>query len=76
VVAGILTTFGIIHSPLVGEKMFWPWELFDESMAEHREMVLRFAIAYGVTAVILAVFGVINQGQKTIDTDKEFEAII
>jgi AGZA family xanthine/uracil permease-like MFS transporter len=31
-VGGLFTLFGLMHSPFFGDKMFWPWQLFEESV--------------------------------------------
>ena len=74
-IGGMFTLFGIMHSPLVGDKMFWPWELAQMDAAD-KAMVVNFAIAYLVMATILFVLGWIMRDElKLITTDKEFEAL-
>ena len=48
-VAGCGTLFGVIHSPLPGSPVFWPWQL---AHAEG-EWVLRFTLGYFLAALVL-----------------------
>lgn len=75
-VGGILVLFGVMHSPLEGDKMFLPWQLSDETMfsAGEKLLVIQLAIAYLVMAFLL--FGLGNViDEKVINTDEEFEKI-
>lgn len=70
-IAGLLTLFGVIHSPLAGEKMFFPWW-----MTDHQDFsrVLQFAIGYLVMASILVGVAWFMRNELTpINTDEEFE---
>ena len=67
-----------MHSPLPGDRMFWPWQLFDGATfsAEQAASVRDFAIAYLVMALLmygLEVF--LGEDLKTIDSDEEFEKL-
>ena len=55
--------FGIIHSPFVDGKMFFPWQL-DEAM---RETPIRYAIAYLSVAVIMIAWGWWHQSRNPAD---------
>ncbi len=79
-VAGVLVLFGIMHSPLDGDKMFWPWQIgqiagldgtvsFDPAV--HR-VVVEFAVSYFVMAVLMLMLG---WHQQPIDSDEEYEQI-
>jgi AGZA family xanthine/uracil permease-like MFS transporter len=51
-VASCGALFGVIHSPLPGSPMFWPWQLDWEV----REWVLRFSCGYALAGLILLLF--------------------
>ena len=75
-VGGMLTLFGLMHSPLPGDQMFWPWQIFDSGVlgSEQAASVRDFAIAYLVMALLM--FGLqvrLGDDLKTIDSDEEFE---
>lgn len=73
-VAGLLTLFGVVHSPMAGEKMFLPWG----EITQHPDFsrVLQFAIGYLVLAVVLYVVGWLMRDElKPITTDEEFESL-
>ena len=54
---GVLTVFGVMHSPLAGDKMFFPSDLMNGDVFNSASVaaVRDFAIAYFVMAVILLV---------------------
>ena len=52
-VASLATLFGVIHSPLPGGAVFWPW-----SAGIVREVAWPVAGAYGLLAAICAMLGV------------------
>ena len=74
--AGMLVLFGVMHSPLAGDKMFLPWSLSDPAVfsAEEKRVVLQFAVSYLVMAVLMFVVGTVSNS-KTIDSDEEFEKL-
>lgn len=70
-IAGLLTLFGVIHSPIAGEKMFFPWTIAGDP---NFERVLQFAIGYLVMASVLFGLAWMMRGELTpITTDEEFE---
>lgn len=70
-VAGLLTLFGVIHSPIEGEKMFFPWTIAENP---NFARVLQFAIGYLVMASILFGLAWWMRNELTpITTDEEFE---
>ena len=74
-VAGILTLFGVVHSPMAGEKMFLPWST-SLSESGHFMLVIQFAVGYLVMAGVLFGLGVaMKDSLKPIETDEEFEAL-
>ena len=75
-VGGILVLFGVMHSPLFGDKMFLPWELSDTTIfqPEEKMLVVQLALAYLVMAVLLFALGHFIK-EKVINTDEEFEKI-
>jgi hypothetical protein len=77
-IGGILVLFGIIHSPLPGDQMFWPWDLGNEEMisADQKSLVIQFAIAYFVMGLVTFGMSVWTNGKvNVITTDEEFEAL-
>jgi adenine/guanine/hypoxanthine permease len=52
-VASLATLFGVIHSPLPGGALFWPW-----SVGIAREVAWPVAGAYGLLAAVCAMLGV------------------
>ena len=78
IVGGLLTLFGLMHSPLPGDRMFWPWQIFDPAVlsAEQAASVRDFAIAYLVMASLMFGLGILLGDElKTIDSDEEFEKL-
>lgn len=74
-VGGILTLFGVMHSPLPGDRMFLPTQLAEMAVAE-RGMVIQFAAAYLVMAAIPCGLLWLWRGRLTpLSTDEEFEAL-
>lgn len=76
---GVFTLFGLMHSPLEGDKVFWPWGLFSDakfSLSE-RTIVLEFAGAYLLMALLVAGLGIAMVGKtKIITTDEEYEQLV
>ena len=54
-VAGVMVLFGVMHSPLSGDRMFWPTAI-GEMEASTRNLIVQLAVTYFVMAGIL--FGV------------------
>ena len=78
-VGGLLTLFGLMHSPLPGDQMFWLWQLFDPETfaAEQTRSVRDFAITYLVMALLMVGLSVtLGDELKPIDSDEEFENLI
>jgi len=77
-VGGILTLFGLMHSPFFGDKMFWPWQLFAESVSEsERRVVIEFAAAYLVMAILMFGLAVLLKDKLTvIDSDEAYEELL
>ena len=75
-IGGVFTLFGFMHSPLVGDKMFLPWQIstFDELP---RKMVTEFAIAYLVMAVLMFLIGWLTaDSQIPVESDEDFENLL
>ncbi len=73
VIAAALTAVGIVHSPLPGDKMFWPWQL--EGAANIRiisELVASYLLMAAILATLAALTKEIN---PPIASDDEFEGI-
>ena len=56
-VAGAATLFGVIHSPLPGAAMFWPWSIPQLPAATAGQTPLHLALAYGLAAALLFAWG-------------------
>ena len=76
----VFVLFGFIHSPVEGDKMFWPWDIWSmgnpdggESLSPRRA-IIEFAIAYLVMGLILLGLSRISDA-KPIDTDEEFDQL-
>ena len=89
-VGGLLVLFGVIHSPIAGDKMFWPWQLSPEFNAwinerfnteyvavdsGSRKIVIEFAIAYLVMAVTVFGLGWWKKDEPPILTDEDYEQL-
>lgn len=73
-IAAGLTWFGVIHSPLPGDKMLLPWR--DLTDPAHLRMVAEMATVYTIMAGILWGIGRLTRGvNRPIESDEEFEAI-
>ena len=73
---GMFVLFGVIHSPLAGDQMFLPWQMNDAAMFDElsKKVVLEFAVAYLVMAVLMFVLGSVSKSDP-IETDEEFEKL-
>jgi AGZA family xanthine/uracil permease-like MFS transporter len=77
-VAGILVLFGVIHSPLAGEKMFLPRQLNDSAMFDQHasRVVIQFAVSYLVMSLLL--FGIghwVKSDPQEIESDDVIKAM-
>ena len=73
---GMFVLFGVIHSPLAGDQMFMPWQLNDPAVFDEnsKKVVLEFAVAYLVMAVLMFLLGSVSKSNP-IETDSEFEEL-
>jgi AGZA family xanthine/uracil permease-like MFS transporter len=72
-IAACLTAFGIVHSPQVGDKMFWPWNLTDPSQIR---VVSELVASYCIMALILWVVGfTTKKANPPLNSDEEFERL-
>ena len=72
-VGGILVLFGIIHSPLAGDEMFFPWSL-NEFESSQKTVVIQFCLAYFVMALTMFGLGTWSK-ESPIDSDEAFEEL-
>ena len=72
-VGGILVLFGIIHSPLAGDEMFFPWNL-NSFAPSQKSVVIQFCLAYFVMALTMFGLGIWSQ-ERPITSDEEFEKL-
>ncbi len=70
-VGGLFVLFGVIHSPLAGDKMFWPWNIGEPDL---RIIVVEFAAAYLIMALIMFGLGWLVR-TPPIDTDEDYESL-
>jgi AGZA family xanthine/uracil permease-like MFS transporter len=52
-IAALLTTFGVMHSPLESGGMYWPWNL----PLENLKYVAQYAAGYALVALLLVAWG-------------------
>lgn len=72
-VAAVLTLFGVIHSPLPGDRMFWPWTLTDPAQIR---VVVELVGCYLLMAGLLVGIGASTARiNPPISTDEEFERL-
>jgi len=74
VAASVLVLFGVMHSPLAGDRMFWPTEIA-EMPEDGRSYVIQFCVAYLVMAAICFGMSAVTTKDEFIDTDEAFEAL-
>lgn len=77
-VGGLLTMFGLMHSPIDDDKMFLPWQLFDTDFASvaQRNISVQFAVAYLVMAVLMVGLEMLLKDKlKVINSDEEYEKL-
>ena len=78
-IGGAFTLFGLMHSPLEGDKMFWPWQLFDPDITTpaQRMISLQFATAYLVmSGLTLGLSYWLSDKLSVITTDEEYEELL
>jgi AGZA family xanthine/uracil permease-like MFS transporter len=51
---GLMTLFGVIHSPLPDGSMFWPWDIQGTMISR---MVYEYSAGYLVVAVLIFFLG-------------------
>jgi adenine/guanine/hypoxanthine permease len=74
VLAAGLTAFGVMHSPLPGDKMFWPWNL--DGSANVR-IVSELVVSYLIMATLFALIGGLTRTQNPpLNSDEEFERLV
>ncbi|MGI9518100.1 MAG: permease, partial [Pirellulaceae bacterium] len=78
-VGGILSLFGIMHSPWQGDKMFWPWNIGEIPGSTEidpfvQQAIYEFSFAYLVMAMLMFALGWIMKPDP-IDSDEEYEAL-
>ncbi len=82
-VGAILVLFGIMHSPIPGDKMYWPWEIglvTDlatgqlKSDPDIRRIILEFAAAYLVMALLMLGLGLLMR-PAPVESDEQFESL-
>lgn len=78
-IGGFFTLFGLMHSPLDGDKMFLPWQLFDSKITsvDQRNIAIQFAVAYLVMAAMMVGLELLLQDKlKVINSDEEYEKLL
>ena len=74
VAASALVLFGVMHSPLPGDRMFLPTKIADMPV-ESRSYVIQFCVAYLVMAGICFGMSAVTSDDEFIDSDEVFEAL-
>ncbi len=69
-----LVLFGVMHSPLPGDRMFWPHDLV-KMPAAYRSYVIEYCVAYLVMAGICFGASLTTQEDEWIDNDQEFDKL-
>jgi AGZA family xanthine/uracil permease-like MFS transporter len=69
--AGACSLFGVIHSPLPGSRLFWPWEL----PVEFRGTTFGFVGGYFATAGLLVTWHAWRQRWPDAMTETELEEL-
>lgn len=72
--ASVLILFGVMHSPLPGDRMFWPTEIVSMT-AESRNYVIQYCVAYLVMAGICFAMAAVTSENEFIDSDEAFESL-
>ena len=78
-IGALFTVFGLMHSPLSGDRMFWPHQLFDETIFNHEQhsIAIQFAIAYVIVGGLMLGLGQLLKGKMTvINTDEDYEKLL
>ena len=74
VAASVFVLFGVMHSPLPGDRMFSPIDIANMP-AEARTYVIQFCVAYLVMAGICFGMSAVTSEDEFIDSDEVFEAL-
>lgn len=73
---GVFTSFGFVHSPWDGDKLYDPRMLLSEVMHEHRMQVLQIVGGYLLSALIVWLMEFTKRSRTdTIDSDEQYEAL-
>ena len=65
---GILTLFGVMHSPLPDGSMFWPWQIGDTVL---QRLTWEYAAGYLVVAVLIYFLGHWSSKDQRVAGDDE-----
>jgi AGZA family xanthine/uracil permease-like MFS transporter len=65
---GILTLFGVMHSPLPDGSMFWPWKIGDTVL---QRLTWEYAAGYLVVAVLIYFLGHLSSKYQRASGDDE-----
>ena len=74
VAASVFVLFGVMHSPLPGDRMFSPIDIVNMP-AESRNYVIQFCVAYLVMAAICFGMSAVTTEDEFIDSDEAFESL-
>lgn len=77
---GVLVLFGIIHSPLPGDEMYWPWTIADTKVIspDQKSLIIQFSLSYLIMSIICYSIGLWsrkNGMNPVLSTDEEFESL-
>ena len=74
----VMSTFGLMHSPLPDDQMFLPHQLFDSNVMDFKQssIALQFICTYLLAAGLMFGLGSLLKDEITpIDSDKDYESL-
>ena len=79
---GVMVLFGVMHSPLDGDMMFWPWNIGLTSGSDGvsvvdthvRQSVFEFSAAYFVMAGLMVALGLFMKS-PVIHSDEQYDEL-
>jgi AGZA family xanthine/uracil permease-like MFS transporter len=69
-IAGLCALFGVIHSPLPGSPMVWPWAVPAMPAFAVSQTPVRIALAYALLALVLLLWGRWTQAAQPADATR------
>jgi AGZA family xanthine/uracil permease-like MFS transporter len=69
-IAGLCALFGVIHSPLPGSPLVWPWAVPAMPEFAVSQTPVRIALAYALLALVLLLWGRWSQAAEPADATR------